>query len=148
MFDWFGEKQSNPNARNYFLSQALEAKGQTMYLEGGRTIGMIHSIPLSAIFGSLAVNLVPEKSFDFDKMAVFNFTDTNEKWTIQIRKGVAEIQSFAMEIPDLTITTTSNIWKEIVAKIRKPAVAIAKGDLSIEGGMSNFSEFMDMFKED
>jgi hypothetical protein len=61
---------------------------------------------------------------------------------------VTEIQPFAIENPDLEIKTTSKIWKEIVATIRKPLVAIAKGDLNIEGGIGNFSEFMDMFNED
>jgi len=67
---------------------------------------------------------------------------------VHIRKGVAEIQSFALENPDLEISTTSVIWKEIVAKVRNAKLAIAKGDLSIEGGMGAFGEFMGMFSEE
>ncbi|MFK7773766.1 MAG: alkyl sulfatase dimerization domain-containing protein [Saprospiraceae bacterium] len=143
-----GEKQSNPNARNYYLSQALETKGELVRIDGVRSVKMIHQIPLEAMFNSMSVRLVPEKSIDYDKKAVFHFTDTNEKWTVHIRKGVAEIQSFALENPDLTISTTSIIWKEIVAKVRNPKLAIAKGDLSIEGGMGAFGEFMGMFVEE
>ena len=143
-----GEKQSNPNARNYYLSQALETKGELAKIDGDRSLHMIHQIPLEAMFNSLSVVLVPEKSIDFDKKAVFHFTDTNEKWTVHIRKGVAEIQSFALENPDLTISTTSIIWKEIVAKVRNAKIAIAKGDLSIEGGVGAFGEFMGMFSEE
>lgn len=143
-----GSRQSNPNARNYYLSQALEVKGQSMEMIGGRTPEMINSIPLAAIFGAMAVKTVPEKCINYDKKAVFYFTDLNEKWTVNIRKGIAEIQPFALENPDLTIETTSNVWKEIVAQVRKPLMAIASGDLNIEGGMGNFSEFMGMFKTD
>lgn len=142
-----GEKQSNPNARNYYLSQALETKGELAEIDGVPSLEMIHGIPLEAMFNSMSVKLVPEKSIDFDKKAVFHFTDTEEKWTVHIRKGVAEIQSFALENPDLTISTTSNIWKEIVAKIRNAKIAIVKGDLNIDGGIGNFGEFMDMFSE-
>ncbi|MFT6321285.1 MAG: alkyl sulfatase BDS1-like metallo-beta-lactamase superfamily hydrolase [Granulosicoccus sp.] len=143
-----GEKQSNPNARNYYLSQALETKGELSGVEGTRSLEMIHQVPLEAIFNSMSVRLVPEKSLDFDKKAVFHFTDTEEKWSVQVRRGVAEVQSFELENPDLTISTTSTIWKEIVAKVRNPKIAIAKGDLSIEGGMSAFGEFMGMFSEE
>ncbi|MCR9287529.1 MAG: MBL fold metallo-hydrolase [Bacteroidetes bacterium] len=143
-----GSQQSNPNARNYFLSQALEMKGQSMDLIAERTTDMVHSIPIQAIFEAMAVKTNPEKSLNYNKIAVFNFTDTSEKWSLHIRNGVTEIQPFAKENPDLEIKTTSKIWKEIVATIRKPLVAIAKGDLNIEGGIGNFSEFMDMFNED
>jgi len=143
-----GEKQSNPNARNYYLSQALETKGELSGVEGKRSLEMIHQVPLEAIFNSMSVRLVPEKSLDFDKKAVFHFTDTEEKWSVQVRRGVAEVQSFELENPDLTISTTSTIWKEIVAKVRNPKIAIAKGDMSIEGGMSAFGEFMGMFSEE
>ncbi|MDF1866619.1 MAG: alkyl sulfatase dimerization domain-containing protein [Saprospiraceae bacterium] len=143
-----GSQQSNPNARNYFLSQALEMKGQSMDLIAERTTDMVHSIPIQAIFEAMAVKTNPEKSLNYNKIAVFNFTDTSEKWSLHIRNGVTEIQPFAIENPDLEIKTTSKIWKEIVATIRKPLVAIAKGDLNIEGGIGNFSEFMDMFNED
>ena len=140
-----GAQQSNPNARNYFLSQALELKGQSMDLITKPSLKMVHQTPMEAIFNSIAVNTNPTKSADYNKKAVFHFTDTDEKWSIQIRKGVAEIQPFTIEGADLMISTTSPIWKEIVGKIKKPAMAIAKGDLKIEGGMRNFSEFMGMF---
>lgn len=143
-----GERQSNPNARNYYLSQALETKGELAAIDGTTSLKMIHQIPIKAMFNSMAVRLVPEKSIDFDKKAVFHFTDTGEKWTVHIRKGVAEIQSFALENPDLTISTTSKIWKEIVAKIRSAKFAIARGDLNIEGGIGAFGEFMGLFSEE
>ena len=142
-----GERQSNPNARNYYLSQALETKGESMELVAKRSAKMVHAIPLASMFGAMAVKTNPEKCIGFDKKAVFYFTDINEKWTVHIRNGVTEIQPFEMDNPDLTITTTSFIWKEIVAKMRKPLVAIAKGDLKIEGGVSDFKEFMGVFSE-
>lgn len=142
-----GEVQSNPNARSYYLSQALELKGQNMEAIITKTPELVHSIPLGTLFDLLAVNIVPEKSINYNKKAVFYFTDTNEKWTVHIRHGVAEIQTFAMDNPDLTIETTSIIWKEVVAKLRQPLVAMATGNLNINGGAGNFKEFMGMFSE-
>ena len=50
--------------------------------------------------------------------------------------------------PDLTITTKSNVWKEVVAKLRNPLVAITTGALKIEGGSKQFKEFMGMFSDE
>ena len=108
---------------------------------------MIESIPLAAIFNSVAVNMIPEKSIGYNKRALLHFTDLNEDWTLHIRNGVVEVQPFAMENPDLTVRTNSLTWKEIVAKVRKPLVAITKGDLKIEGGLGDFNGFMGKFRE-
>ena len=143
-----GAQQSNPNARNYFLSQALELKGENMELKTKVTTKMTHQTPMAAIFNAMSVKTNVSKSIDYDKKAVFHFTDTDERWTVQVRKGVTEIQPFELADSDLTIKTTAPIWKEIVAKIRKPTVAIAKGDLKVEGGLRKFSEFMGMFSTD
>jgi len=142
-----GAQQSNPNARNYYLSQALELKGQSMALVSKTNLNMVHQMPMAAIFNAMSVNTNLSKSIDYDKKAVFHFTDIDEQWTVHVRKGLTEIQPFALSEPDLSITTTAPIWKEIVAKLRSPKVAIAKGDLEIEGGMMSFGEFMGMFGE-
>jgi alkyl sulfatase BDS1-like metallo-beta-lactamase superfamily hydrolase len=143
-----GSEQSNPNARNYYLSQALEVKGKSMDLIAIRSPEMIHDIPLKAIFGAMAVKTVPEKSLNYQKRAIFRFTDINENWTVEVRKGVTEIQPFDLGEAELEIKTTSKIWKEIVAKIRNPLVAMASGDLKIEGGIGTFREFMGVFQEE
>ncbi len=143
-----GSEQSNPNARNYYLSQALEVKGQSMELIAERTPGMVKDIPIKAIFEAMAVKTIPEKCINFSKKAVFHFSDLGATWSVHIRRGVTEIQPFALENAELEIKTTSQVWKEIVAQIRKPLIAIATGDLKIDGGMGNFKEFMDVFQEE
>lgn len=142
-----GENQSNPNARYYFLTQANELKGNATNLNVNRTSAIVHGIPMKAIFEALTVNTNPDKSKNFNKKAVFDFKDSGEQWSVHIRNGVTEIQPFALQNPDLQIETTSTIWKEIVSKMKKPSLEIAKGNLKIEGGMMNFSEFMGMFSE-
>ena len=143
-----GETQSNPNARNYYLSQALEVKGQSMEMASIRTPQMIHGIPIKAIFDAMAVKTIPEKCMNYNKKAVFHFSDLDKSWSVHIRNGVTEIQPMELDNPDLEINTDSNIWKEIVSRVRSPLTAMASGDLKIEGGMGDFQEFMGMFRED
>ncbi len=141
------EKQSNPNARNYYLTQALEVKGVDTEMLVKTTEQMAHNVPLEALFNAISVGINSEKSLDYNKKAVFQFTDIDEYWSVHIRNGIAEIQAFALAEPDIEIETTSTIWKEILAEIRNPKAAIAKGDLKIEGGMMEFGKFMGMFRE-
>ncbi len=142
------EKTSNPNARSYYLSQALEAKGTDLNPVAKRTLQMVNNIPLESLFSAIAVYLNAEKCLDYNKKAVFHFTDVNEYWTLQIRNGVVEYQQFAMENPDLEVETTAVIWKAIVGEIKSPLAAIIKGEVKIKGGLGNFKEFMGMFQGD
>ncbi|HAA16503.1 MAG TPA: MBL fold metallo-hydrolase [Cytophagales bacterium] len=140
-------RQSNPNARNYFLSQAVEAKGGSMELVAERTEALVHDIPTEAIFQALAVRTLPEECLDYDKKAVFKFTDTGEEWTVWIRHGVTEIQPFALEKPDFTLTTTTNIWKEVTAGLKTPLATITTGKIKVEGGLAGFRTFFSKFQK-
>lgn len=142
-----GQQQSNPNARNYYLSQAVEIKNEDLSYLIPTSVEIAHTIPLEAYFQSMAVRLVPEKAATTDQKAVFYFTDTKEHWSIHVRRGVAEVQNFALSEPDLKVETTSTIWKELAARHRNPMVTYAKGELKVEEGVSAFGAFMAMFRE-
>lgn len=140
-----GKAQSNPPARNYYLTAALELNGLENKGLIQPTSDLVNGIPLSAIFNGMAVHLNAEKSKDVTKKALFIFTDTNEKWTVEVRKGIAEIQPFANGKPDLTIKINSLVWKELAAKIRNPTKTFLSGDIEIEGGDFAFIMFMGLF---
>ena len=42
----------------------------------------------------------PEKSKDVTKLVVFDFPDADEKWSVHVRKGIAEVQPFIFAKPD------------------------------------------------
>ena len=46
-----------------------------------------------------------------------------------IRRGVAEFIDHFPENPDLTITTDSTVWRELVLGLRNPVTAFASGDV-------------------
>jgi len=140
-----GMAQANPNARHYYITMARELEG--LKNEGLITPGkeMVHAIPMASVFNGMATFLNAEKAADVEKTIVFNFTDTEEAYSVIIRKGVAEVQPYAVADADHTITTESTIWKEIAAEIRKPLPAIASGKLKIEGGKIAFAKVMNLF---
>ncbi|MBI5896455.1 MAG: MBL fold metallo-hydrolase [Desulfobacterales bacterium] len=143
-----GERQTAATARNYYLTQALE-------VERKLTIGslkisdpqLIHTVPLAAIFEGMAVKLDPEKSAEVDMVAGFRFPDTGEAYTVHVRRGVAEIRPEFPEKPAIAISVNSDVWKEIAAGARSPAVALVT-EMDKEGGTLDIVRFLSLFKED
>ena len=143
-----GSRQVTATARNYYLTEAMEVSGRLR-------IGMlkikdrqlVDSLPLDSIFAGMAVKLDPEKSADVDTVAGFRFPDTGEAYTVHVRRGVAEIQPHFPDHPDISITVDSNVWKEVAAGLRNPAVALIK-DMDKQGGTWNIIKFLNLFKDD
>lgn len=139
------ESSSNPNARNYYLTVAREMDG----LANERLVtpdeDMVHDIPMRSIFDGMATFLNADKAADVEQTMVFQFTDTGEAYSVIVRKGVAEIQPYAVDDADYTLTTESHIWKEIAAEIRKPLPNFVNGNVKVNGGKIAFLRFMDLF---
>ena len=143
-----GEKQTASTARNYYLTQALEVEGRlTIGVPGVVNRETLRHIPLSAIFQAMAVRLNPGKSADVDRVVGFRFPDLGEAYMVHVRRGVAEIQPRFPEYPDTTLTAESFVWKEIVAGLRNPTMAFLKGDIKIEGSISQLVQFLGLFRE-
>ena len=142
-----GKRQIASTARNYYLTQALETTGDIQIRQRQtKEIELVHSIPIAAIFNGLAVRLDPVKSADVDQVVGFRFPDTNEAYTVHVRRGVAELQPTFPENPDITVTVDATVWKEIAAKMRNPALALLKGDIQIEGGTFDLIGFLRLFE--
>jgi alkyl sulfatase BDS1-like metallo-beta-lactamase superfamily hydrolase len=142
-----GERQIAATARNYYLTRALELQRKISICEQEiRDRDLVHSIPLKAIFNSMAVNLDPQKSADVDRVVGFRFPDTGKAFTVHVRRGVAEIQPRFPANPNNIVTVDSLVWKEIVAGMRSPTLALVKGDVTIEGGTFELVKFLALFK--
>jgi alkyl sulfatase BDS1-like metallo-beta-lactamase superfamily hydrolase len=140
-----GTAQSNPNARHYYLTCALELRGLKNEGLVKPTPELVKNIPLASIFNGMAAHLNPEKSIDVNQRVLFNFTDTNKQWIVEVRKGVAEVQPFKTGEPDITIHVKEQVWKELAAKIRKPVPTYLSGEIKADGGQIAFVKFLKLF---
>ncbi|MDJ0841298.1 MAG: alkyl sulfatase dimerization domain-containing protein [Acidobacteriota bacterium] len=141
-----GGAQSNPNARHYYLTRAGELdQGIKIKQMGSTNKRMIHDFPMAGFFTSLRVTLNPEKSADVDQKVAFHFPDTGEDFSIHVRRGIAEVQPYKMENPDIQVTVDSRIFKEMAAGLRNKALTLAK-DFKIEGGTFDLVGFFRMFE--
>jgi len=146
-----GEREGNPNARHYYLTEALEIRDGFVVRETARaTPKMLHDFPLKGYFESLAVNLDPEASADVDKIVGMKFPDIKQGYTIHVRHGVAEIRPRSpeeideMEV-DIKVIADSKAWKEMLGKIRNPLITLAGFEYE-KGNTLAFASFLRMFK--
>jgi alkyl sulfatase BDS1-like metallo-beta-lactamase superfamily hydrolase len=133
-----GEAESNPNARHYYLTEAKELGGLDVKRSFVISSESIKGIPVMTYFNIMGVSLNESKSMGVNKIMQFNLTDEAKTVSVHIRNGVAEIQQFAIDNPDVIVTTTGQAWKEIVSKIKDPVAAAKAGEIKI----SNPEEFM------
>ncbi|MEW6265226.1 MAG: alkyl sulfatase dimerization domain-containing protein [Thermodesulfobacteriota bacterium] len=145
-----GEKEQNPNARHYYLTEALEIRDNFVSASTAQpSPEAVHGIHLRSFMESLAVNLNPKAAADVNQMVGLIFPDANEAFTIHVRHGVAEIRS--RSIPDLDrlsldlkVTADSRAWKEMLAKIRNPLTTLAGFEYN-PGNAIAFGKFLQLF---
>lgn len=95
---------------------------------------------------AMPVNLDPEKSADVELVAGFRFTDVDESYGILVRRGVAEFQRRFPDAADVSLTTTSAVWKDIVLGRRNAVVALAGNDVEVEGSTLDLVGFLRLFR--
>jgi alkyl sulfatase BDS1-like metallo-beta-lactamase superfamily hydrolase len=142
-----GKMSENANERNYYLSRAMEIEEKIQIKDLVIRKRVAHNVPLDAIFRGMTVRLDPEKSINTNKRVRFHFVDLNKNYTVHVNRGVAIVEVDSREKADLSVELKSNIWKEIVAKLRSPVIALAKGDIRIEGSIIELVRFLKLFQQ-
>jgi linear primary-alkylsulfatase len=143
-------REQNPNARNYYLTEALEIRDGFVSHESSRpSPEYLESLPLSGFFDLLAVNLDPQASANVNEKAALLFPDRGKAFLIHVRYGVAEMsQLTAGEIdqanPDIKVIADAMVFKEMLARIKSPLAALA-GFKYPKGNSLSFGRFMKLF---
>ena len=146
-----GEKEENPNARHYYLTEALEIRDGFVSLSKAKpSPGALKDIPLGSFFESMAVTLDPKASAEVNQTVGMIFADTQEAFTIQVRYGVAEIRPRLLQDLDrlnldLIVRADSKLWKEMLAEIRNPLLTLA-GFKYEKGNAITFGKFLKLFE--
>ena len=147
-----GEREENPNARHYYLTEALEIRDGFVSLSKAKpSPRALQNIPLRSFFDLMAVNLDPKASAEVNQVVGMIFSDTQEAFTIQVRHGVAEIRPRLLQDLDrlnldLIVRADSKLWKEMLVKIRNPLVTLA-GFKYKKGNAIAFGKFLKLFEQ-
>ena len=140
-----GSRSSNPNKRNYFLTAALELNEsfkKNILIE--RTEELLEQISIDTLFSVLSVRFNPEKTNE-ELTACFNFSSGISK-NIDIRNDVAVVSDIKQQVCDLYIQTDEIEFKKILVGLESPISSLASGKIEIEGGSTQFLQFLSMFR--
>ena len=130
---YLGTMASNPNKRNYFLSEAQRLLGDQESVNIiPPEVSMLEQIPMDMFFDVLRVNLNPDKVDPNEIItACFEFSSGLNKAMI-IRNQIAQIQGVLPGDCMLNIKTEERILKQVLAGIKNPIVEIANGNLTVD----------------
>ena len=145
-----GRSQVNANARNYYITQALELEGKVEIhdeLRPENALSFVSTVPIGRFVAAMPAKLIYEKSADKEMLVGFRFPDVDEGYGIQIRRGVAEFIEGLPEETDLTITADSQVWRELVLGLRSPVKAFASGDVKFDGRAVDLIRFLRLFEK-
>jgi alkyl sulfatase BDS1-like metallo-beta-lactamase superfamily hydrolase len=145
-----GERQENPNARHYYLTEALEIRDGFIARIGGRADpDLLRRLPLEGFFDALAVNLDPHLSRDVDRKVCLIFPDDGKAFRIHVRRGVAEVRQqpaagLDAADADLVVRADTMLWKQLLAKQRSPLTTLPRFEYP-KGNSIALARFLKLF---
>ena len=130
---FIGRMSSNPNKRNYFLSEAqILRDGEKENLDVRPKASMLKEVPIDMFFEVLSVRLNPSKvSASEVTNACFTFS-SGAIITITIRNKIAQITNQIPDECDLQISTSEDTFKQVLAGLKNPVTAIASQELTVD----------------
>ncbi len=151
----FAYTLANINWRNWSLTAAAELEGKTD-LTGGfsfTSTDVIQAFPSSVLLQMLTTRIDSEKSIDVNLTMGLRFADMNERYGLEIRRGVVQFHETLPEKRDFTLVAdraylnrilvgevpftgemTAAVEQGAPAAIVAIMSAIDSGDIKIEGG--------------
>jgi len=158
------ENTMNSQARNMLLSDYLLLTGQIpeelFPFENPQEIfvrmgdNAVQLMPIESLHRIMAVNLNAAKSAETDVLVGLQLTDVKKNdrtrpahYTLNVRKGILEVNPPGAGKEQLVINTDTLTWKRLVLYQVDPETAVANGKVVISGGAAeSFYDFMRLFR--
>ena len=158
------EETMNSQARNMLLSDYLLMTNQvdtTRFRFGNPQVAFasindtgVKLMPMNTLHRIMAVNLNAGKAIPVDEIVGLQLTDvkkndprTPDHYTLNVRKGIFEVNPPSAGSAEFTITTDTLTWKQLVLYKADPETAVMSGKVVIAGGTpESFYAFMDLFE--
>ncbi|MND87155.1 Metallo-beta-lactamase superfamily protein [compost metagenome] len=132
--------------RSVYLQGAYELRNGVPNAGGTNTASpdTIRAMPPSMLFDYLAVRLNPERAAGKKMTINIDFTDINEKHSLNIENAVLNHSTRYADKPDTTVTLTKKVLDDIQLGQTTLEQEIASGQVKITGDAKQFSEFVGM----
>ena len=142
----------NPNARNWYLTEALELEGRVDIepppVDDAR-LKFAQSFPIENILEMMRVSLNPAKTEGVSASMAFTFPDQSKRFLLTVRNNVLLINPID-ELPADTVEVELNAsdWVALITKHDSFPAALASGRLKVVNGVTDVSaviRFLSMF---
>lgn len=146
-----GEQSLNPNARHYYLTEALEIRDNFIARsQVAPEPAMLRRFPLANFFNALGVFLDPIKSRDKNIRVLVKFPEVPTAFVIHVRQGVAEVKERPIKATDVAsadiiVSADAQKWKEMLSQIRSPVLTLPQFTYE-KGSLLGFARFMRLFE--
>ena len=110
----------------------------------------LEATPIDAIMNILPVNLNLEKSEEIIKTYQFSFTDSEEKYSVYVRRGVAQISKYPEPNAEIKVITDQQTLKEVFGGLKNLSaisLLLANNTINVEGSKLEFLQFLDLFTD-
>ena len=133
--------QTSASGRNWYLTRSLEIQGLINIKPSTfRRAQSILRSPLTNAFVLLSVNFNYQAAEGVDQLVLFRFNETNEKFSVHIRNGIADVKSqwpqppLLSEIDMIIEVKDATVWKQVLAGMKNPASAMSNGEIVVRDG--------------
>jgi len=134
---------------NWYLTEDLVMKGLKIVPSQRAMSQRIMKGSVRSLFDLLTCMLDAEATENTILNTLFKFTDSDTAIAVTIRRGIAIVNDKQEDIdlikPDITVTTTETVWRQIVAKEKSALAAAATGSIKVEPGIAKLAEFFANF---
>jgi len=143
-------KQSvNYPERNYYLTYAAELEsGLVISIPEDRKRVVIETSNVEDLMNRFRYRFKAESCDSTELLKlVFYFSDVNQSYAYIMRNCILEFVTDFKLIPkdfDAKITMTSTTWKDILTGKKSSIIAMATGDITIEGSILSFKKFTNL----
>ena len=110
----------------------------------------LEATPMDAIMNILPVNLNSEKSEEIIKTYQFSFTDSEENYSVYVRRGVAQISKYPEPNAEIKVITDQQTLKEVFGGLKNLAaisLLLTNNTINVEGSKLEFLQFLDLFTD-
>ena len=152
-FRQLGYANMNINWRNWYLTSALELEGKLGDgLDASKMVSMfsppdiIVAMPPEVALASWTSRLKAEESLAVKQSLGFRFTDTEQNFSLTIRRGVCQFDQYLVAQPDLLLTLTREAFNQMQMGNTDFVSLIRAGEISLKGEIKQLESFLDLFE--
>lgn len=143
----------NPNARNWYLSEALELEQKVVFAPrptDAERLAYAQTFPIENILELMTVSLNPSKSLGVNASVEFVFPDQSKRFLLTVRNQILRITPLK-EAATGTVRVTVNAkdWVALVTKNDSLPAALTSGRVATEGvsDLPAALKFLSMFTD-